>query len=88
MNQHHELKNILLKCFDEALDGEDLNLESDFSIMGIDSMSAFSFTSNLKEIIPSIPLTIFLECSNVAELQQYIMKNHQNELNQYLEGMV
>jgi len=87
MNQHYELKNILLKCFDEALDGEEVNLESDFALMGIDSMSAFSFTSSLKEVIPTIPLTIFLECSNIAELQQYIIKNHQSELHQYLKEM-
>ena len=83
MSLDEKLQKFLIECLDDALDGDSISPNKDFAILGLDSISVFNFTSQLKEIIPSIPLTIFIECKNLKELKAYLYENHESELIEY-----
>lgn len=86
MKYETELNNLLEKCLLEAMDESSVDLNKDFILLGLDSISVFNFTTQLKEAIPSVPLTIFLECKNFKELKKYLWSNHETELQQYFES--
>ena len=65
------------------MDEECFNPEIDFALLGLDSITALEFTFQLKQAIPDIPLTIFLECKNINELKKYLILNHNDELIAY-----
>ena len=77
------LENLLL----ETIEDENANPKQDFTSLGLDSMSAFTYTSHLKDIVPEIPLTIFLECKNLQELQKYLTENHPKEVEKFLNTL-
>lgn len=83
MDLNKKLTQFLHKCLEDTIEDESLNPETDFALLGIDSITAFEFTSHLKQAIPSVPLTIFLECKNLKDLQAYLLENHNEELNNF-----
>jgi len=87
LNKHLrlELNQFLINCLVKTMDDEDINSNQDFAIMGLDSISVFDFTAQIKEAIPEIPLTIFLECKNIKELQNYLLNNHEEELHSFFK---
>jgi len=86
MKYETEIQELIKSYLIEAIEDESVDLAQDFALMGLDSMSVFNFTTQLKLIIPSIPLTIFLECKNVPELTSYLWDNHQEELTQFFQS--
>lgn len=86
MNLDSKLDDFINVCLHEALDGEVTSPEKDFAVLGLDSISVFNFTHQLKEVIPTVPLTIFLECKNIKDLKSYLHENHSNELAEYFNN--
>jgi acyl carrier protein len=83
MELNSKLRTFLIKCLEDAIDEETVNPEKDFALLGLDSITVFEFTSQLRQAIPDVPLTIFLECKNFKELQKYLLLNHNDELTTY-----
>lgn len=81
-----KLNSFLIGCLSEALDGDTVSPKKDFAVLGLDSISVFNFTTQLKEIIPTVPLTIFLECKNINELKDYLYTNHEEEITEYFQN--
>jgi acyl carrier protein len=83
MELNKQVTMFLHKCLEETIEDESTNPDTDFALLGLDSITVFEFTSRLKQAIPDVPLTIFLECKNLEELQGYLISNHSDELATY-----
>ncbi len=58
----------------------ELNLETKFATLGLDSYDAMSFIARLKEDFDELPVTIFLQCQTTQDLINYLENNHKEEL--------
>ncbi len=84
MELNKALNQFLITCLSNTLEDDSVNPKKDFAVLGLDSISVFDFTAQLKEAIPEVPLTIFLECKNLKELETYLLTNHHEEIKTFL----
>ena len=64
----------------------EISFDKNFLEYGIDSYTAFHFVSKIKKFIPDIPITILLECQNIAQLAEYLVNNYPKEVGIYLNA--
>ncbi|MGK0291265.1 MAG: polyketide synthase PksN, partial [bacterium] len=58
----------------------------DFSDYGIDSVIVMSLTTELEKHFGTLPKTLFFEYTNIQELTEYFLENHQNKISELTGG--
>lgn len=63
---------------------EEIDTEKSFVSYELDSYLAFEMVSMLKEVVPELPMTIFIQCRNIEQISEYLITNHKKELKKYI----
>ena len=65
-------------------DISNIDESAEFASFNIDSFAAFNFISRLNSVIEDLPLTVFMECTTLKELEAYLIENHNDKIEELI----